>query len=376
MVRIEAYADSVVARTRSLSDFINGIGQLVITMDRAPREQADSCNLTLMALFARMDTVAMSIALAVVFALGLALATAVLLVQGAPGGMPRSVGSNLSALENIFPGYSVTWPGALIGAAWAGITGAILGFLGATTWNFAHLVFLGFLALDYPRRMASSRKQMDGNAARSRDEIFEDRRVFWAAARLNVAIAAICAGLALGLLLFVATHISLSVSEHPGHYLNLLGIFMPGYSVSAVGAWFGFAWGFLYGGLSGGTIAWLYVRRLGVNLTRLVVWDETAASGLRPPVLCISGHALGTALGTIAALQLVLSTLWLVFRGTADESVHAKLLSHYLPGYTVSAPGSLIGGLELFVLAYLFSFLAGAVYNAALRRNGGEHDAT
>jgi hypothetical protein len=29
MVRIEAYADSIVARTQSLTDFINGIGQLL-----------------------------------------------------------------------------------------------------------------------------------------------------------------------------------------------------------------------------------------------------------------------------------------------------------------------------------------------------------
>ena len=330
----------------------------------ALREQADSDDLTLMALFARMDTVAMSIAVAVVFALGLALATAVLLVQGAPEGVP--IGPNLSALGNILPGYSVTWPGVFVGAAWAGVIGALTGFLAATSWNFAHIVFLGFLALERPR-LSSPRQE---------NSVSEEHKLFSAAARLNVAIAALGAGLALGLLLFVATHISLGVANHPGRYLNSLGIIMPGYSASSAGAWFGLLWGLIYGGVSGGAVAWFYVRSLGANLPRLVIWDEAAARGLRAPVLRISGHALGIALGAVAAVQLVLSTLWLVLRGTADESVHAKLLSHYLPGYSVSVPGSLLGGLELFLFLYLFALLVGAIYNAvAFRREGGEHKA-
>jgi hypothetical protein len=344
-------------------------------MVMALREQADSDDLLLMALFARMDTVAMSIAVAVVFALSLALATAVLLLQGAPEGMP--IGTNLSALGNILPGYSVTWPGVFIGAAWAGVIGAIAGFLAATIWNFAHVVFLGFLALDRPRQATSSPRQATLSTARPLGSVSEEKRLFFAAARLNVAISALGAGVALGLLLFVATHVSIGVANHPGRYLNLLGIFMPGYSASSVGAWFGLLWGLIYGGVFGGAIAWFYVRSLGANLPRLVIWDETAARGLRPPVLRISSHALGMAVGAIAAVQLLLSTLWLVLRGTADESVHAKLLSHYLPGYSVSVPGSLLGGLELFLFLYLFALLVGATYNAiAFRREGGEHKAS
>ena len=189
-----------------------------------------------------------------------------------------------------------------------------------------------------------------------------------------MSIAALFAGVALGLLLFLATHVSLGVSDHPGRYLNLFGIFMPGYSASSVGAWFGLLWGLIYGGASGGAIAWFYVRSLGAKLPRLVIWDEAAARGLRFPVLRISSHALGVALGAVTASQLVLGTLWLVLRGTADESVHAQLLSHYLPGYTVSFLGSLLGGLELFLLAYLFAAVVGATYNAiAFRREGGEN---
>lgn len=286
------------------------------------------------------------------------------------------VGSHLSALGKILPGYSVTWLGGLIGAVWAGLIGAVLGFVFATTWNFGHLVYLGVLALGYPRQAASSPSGRNLNAAQALDEVAEDQRLFSTAARLNVLITALCAGLVLGLLLFLATHVSLGLSGHPGGYLNLLGIFMPGYSASPVGAWFGLLWGLIYGGVCGGAIAWFYVRSLGAKLPRLVIWDEASARGLRLPILRISGHALGLALGAVTASQLVLATLWLVLRGTADESVHAKLLSHYLPGYTVSVFGSLLGGLELFLFVYLFALAGGAIYNAIVfRGEGGEHSA-
>jgi hypothetical protein len=335
-----------------------------MAMAMALREEANSSELTLMAMFARMNTMAMAVAVAGVFAAGLALATAVLLVQGAPPGVP--IGPNLSALGNIFPGYSVTWPGVLIGAFWAGLVGALTGFFVATAWNFAHLVFLGFLALDHPQNPPLLRRPRD--QSRRVVSAPEEQRLISAAARLNVAITAIGAGLSLGMLLFLATHISLGVANRPGYYLNLLGVFMPGYSASSAGAWFGLLWGLVYGAVSGGVVAWLYVQSLGANLSRLLIWDKAAALGIRPPVLRISNHALGIALGGVAAIQLVLSTLWLVLRGTADESVHAKLLSHYLPGYSVGLLGGLVGGLELFVILYVFASMVGAIYNATAWR--------
>ena len=61
-----------------------------------------------------------------------------------------------------------------------------------------------------------------------------------------------------------------------------------------------------------------------------------------------SGNALGIGLGALMALQLFVTTNWLVLRGTAPYSKNAALLSQYLPGYTVSFAGSLVGALELF----------------------------
>ena len=338
------------------------------------QERTQSNDFVFMALFARMDNIAMAAGVSVLFALGLACATAVLLLLGAPPGVP--IGPNLSALGNILPGYQVTWFGALIGAAWASLIGAITGFLIATFWNFAHIVFTGLSALSYPHLNTDpahrqSRQSKCKTASAKSEPI--NGQLLSAAVRLNVWISALGVGLGLGLLLFLGTNLSVVLSQRPGRYLNLLGVFMPGYSASIGGAWVGLLWGTIYGAISGAALSWLYARSLGGRLPTLVTWDNDSIRQLRPPTLHISGHALGIALGAVAALQIVLATSWLVLRGTADQSIHAKLLANYLPGYTVSLQGSLLGGLELFLLVYLSSVLVGETYNVVTRyRRKGE----
>ena len=344
-------------------------GHMGAAINTVSQEQVQPDDLVFMALFARMDTVAMAAAIAILFALGLAGATVVLLLQGAPPGV--AIGRNLSALGNILPGYSASWMGSLIGAAWVGVIGAVTGFLIAAFWNFAHLVFMGLAALSYPRQVTPPVQPLPGTTSLQSDSA--DRQLLSAVVRLNVCISAIGVGLGLGLLLFVGTNLSLALSQHPGRYLNLLGVFMAGYLVSVSGAWLGLLWGTIYGAILGGALAWLYARSIGARIPTQVTWDNASVRQLRPPLLQISSHALGIGLGAIAALQLIFATVWLVLRGTADESVHAKLLSHYLPGYTVTLQGSLLGGLELFLLVYLSSALIGATYNAVTRyRHEGE----
>jgi hypothetical protein len=255
----------------------------------------------------------------------------------------------------------VTWLGCIAGAAWAGLIGAVLGFLVATCWNFTHVVFLGLVALLHQPRNSGAPEHGAGRSLPAASLV--DQPLISFVVRLNVGISAIGAAVGLGLLLFMATHVSLVVSDHPGLYLNLLGVFMPGYSASASGAWFGLLWGIIYGAMTGGMIAWLYARTLGAKLLTMTVWDASAIRGLRPPALRISNYALGLALGSIAGLQLFVATMWLVVRGTAHESVHAQLLSHYLPNYTVSPQGGLLGGLELFSLVFLGSALASKIYD-------------
>lgn len=190
-----------------------------------------------------------------------------------------------------------------------------------------------------------------------------DEALLHATVKLNTLLFAGICGFMLGATLLVATYASmLRGLPRPGHYLQLLGVFLPGYTVSPEGAWIGLFWGFVLGGIMGAVIYRVYARGI-----RAQVADYLAGHGSRTDVehavVRLDGHYLGLALGTIAALGLVATTNWLVMRGTADQSVHAGLLSQYLPGYTVSAAGSIVGAVEVFVVAYGGCALLAAVYN-------------
>lgn len=93
-----------------------------------------------MAAFGRIDVVALAVAMGTVLALGLFLMTAFLLIKGAPPGTP--VGPHLSLLSIYLPGYSVSWAGAVIGAAYAWVVGAAIGFALAVLWNLTHYLYI------------------------------------------------------------------------------------------------------------------------------------------------------------------------------------------------------------------------------------------
>ena len=99
----------------------------------------------LAAVFAKMDVFGLAIAAGVLCSLALSLATAVLLLQSVPENYP--VGPHLSALADYLPGYSVSWAGAVVGAGYGFITGAVAGFAGAVYWNLAHYVALGVMLI-------------------------------------------------------------------------------------------------------------------------------------------------------------------------------------------------------------------------------------
>jgi len=82
--------------------------------------------------FVRLHPGALGVAVGCVFALGLFLATVVLVVKGG-----RQTGVNLQVLNNYFPGYSVTLPGAFVGMGYAACTGLAFGFLLAWFRNLA-----------------------------------------------------------------------------------------------------------------------------------------------------------------------------------------------------------------------------------------------
>lgn len=188
-----------------------------------------------------------------------------------------------------------------------------------------------------------------------------------AAIRLNTIVTAFAFGLMSGTAVWLATVVLVARGgEDVGTHLSLLSVFFAGYSVTWSGAWIGLAWGFVYGGLSGGILYWTYARSLRADLIRALL-EDTGSSQLQVPTLLLSGPALGTGLGIVAALQLIATTNWLVLRGTAAYSDNAALLSHYLPGYTVSFFGSLVGAAELFVLTFLGALVVSGVYNQVSR---------
>lgn len=78
----------------------------------------------------RLRARVMALVAAAVGGAGLFVATAWLLVRGG-----EDVGEHLSLLDNFFPGYTVTWPGALVGAAYGALVGAILGWSAAWIYN-------------------------------------------------------------------------------------------------------------------------------------------------------------------------------------------------------------------------------------------------
>ena len=106
----------------------------------SPQDQA-----VLSAVFAKMDVLAMSIATGVLFALGLFLATAILLLQDIPSG--THVGPHLNALQDYLPGYSVSWAGSIAGLPSGFVIGAILGFFVALLWNLSHFIALAAMVI-------------------------------------------------------------------------------------------------------------------------------------------------------------------------------------------------------------------------------------
>jgi hypothetical protein len=184
--------------------------------------------------------------------------------------------------------------------------------------------------------------------------------------RLNVKLAALTLGGVVGLLVFLVTLLTALVDLESGaRYLFLWSVFLPGYEVSVTGALVGALWGLIWGGVAGGLIYLIYdaqwrLRKPGPS--------DGITSDASPPFVPLDGNAVGLGLGIVSGIALFVATAWLVLRGTAGESIHAELLAWYLPGYSVSISGALMGGLEMVVAVYLLSRIGAMVYNLVLNR--------
>jgi hypothetical protein len=82
------------------------------------------------AAIARLRASVMALVFGMVGGTGLCLATVWLLLAGG-----EVVGPHLALLGSFFPGYTVTWTGALVGFGYGALTGAALGYSVAIVYN-------------------------------------------------------------------------------------------------------------------------------------------------------------------------------------------------------------------------------------------------
>lgn len=166
---------------------------------------------------------------------GIALALATVILVGRGGAHP---GATLGLLRHYFPGYEVSWFGALTGFLWASLAGFALGY------PWARIYYRGVL-----RQIAARRKAVTPGTPLE------------TIVRLDIPHFAADCGLALGTLLMIAP-LGLIATHEPGRplgpHLALLAHYLPGYGVSFAGALIGFGWGTLLGALAFGVVGWLY----------------------------------------------------------------------------------------------------------------------
>lgn len=186
----------------------------------------------------RFNARVLGASLALLSATGLFVATLVLVLRGGD-----YVGTMLGQLRYFFPGYSVTFPGAFVGAFWAACVGYAVGVV------FARLY--GPWLLGEASRTGSAGQGLHEGVALLRP----------------LPIALITGGvLAVGL--FGATAWLSLRYQYPSPHLELLSHYVPGYSTDLIGGIVGAPWIFLYGALGSGLAAWLYNRLVALRYGR------------------------------------------------------------------------------------------------------------
>jgi hypothetical protein len=91
---------------------------------------------------ARLDGVALGVALGTLFGLIVFLATNILILKGG-----SEIGPNLALLSQYFIGYEVTFGGSLIGLAYGSLAGFVFGWLIAILRNIIVAIYLHLLKI-------------------------------------------------------------------------------------------------------------------------------------------------------------------------------------------------------------------------------------
>ena len=80
----------------------------------------------------------------------------------------------------------------------------------------------------------------------------------------------------------------------------------------------------------------------------------------------LNGRAWGIAFALLLGLGILAATWLLVMQGGPVVGPHLALLSNFLPGYSVTYLGGLIGFVYGFVIGYAIGRLIGSAYNRML----------
>ncbi len=94
--------------------------------------------------------------------------------------------------------------------------------------------------------------------------------------------------------------------------------------------------------------------------------DVIAQRAVAATIARINGRAWGISFALLGGLGLLVATWLLVIKGGPFMGFHLVLLKNFLPGYSVSYLGGLIGFVYGFVIGYASGRLIGAVYNKLL----------
>jgi hypothetical protein len=87
-------------------------------------------------------------------------------------------------------------------------------------------------------------------------------------------------------------------------------------------------------------------------------------------VIRLEATILGLVLGVMTGAAIMLATLVLVVRGGPVVGPHLALLAQFLPGYHVSALGSLIGFAWGALYGFVVGYLVSTLYNGIAMRRG------
>jgi hypothetical protein len=200
-------------------------------------------------------------------------------------------------------------------------------------------------------------------------DIAIDEKLLHATVKLNTLLCAGVSSLVAGLGALCATYFMMQGGlPETSYFLDLVGLFLPGYEVSTPGAWIGFLWGALFGAIAGGVTYRFYARSIRRQVSDYAFGSRTSDS-LENIVLSLYGHPLGLALGGVLAFCLLISTNWVASLDASGGRLRAaELLSHYFPGYSLTLTGSIVGALEVWLLVYVLCRLLSGIYNYIARR--------